>query len=171
MYVQIQSHTHTHFHTTHTHTHIHTFTHTHTFMHTHTHARMHTHTCAHAHTCVYNSNSIVILACAFSTGPTAAPQNVTVKRFSDAMLVSWNELSIVQSRGFPIYTVQYQSTDAGSPLHINDISENYVIIENLLPNNDYLVSVAAAVREGQEVLTGPSSESVEVIAISFSSKL
>ena len=117
---------------------------------------------------MYNSN---VIACAVSTGPTAAPQNITVKRFSDAMFVSWNELSIVQSRGFPIYTVQYQSTDAGSPLHIHDISENYVIIENLLTNNDYLVSVAAAVREGQEVLTGPSSESVEVIAISSSSKL
>ena len=159
--------------TLHTHTYTHSRIHIHSCTHTHMHACIHTHVHMHmhTHTCVYNSNSIVILACAFSTGPTAAPQNVTVKRFSDAIFVSWNELPIVQSRGFPIYTVQYQSTDAGSPLHINDISENYVIIENLLPNNDYLVSVAAAVREGQEVLTGPSSESVEVIAISFSSKL
>lgn len=87
------------------------------------------------------------------------------------MFVSWNVLSADQSRGFPIYIVQYQPTNAGSPLRTNAISENYVIIENLLPDNDYLVSVAAAVREGQEVLMGVFSEEVEVMAISSSSKL
>lgn len=105
----------------------------------------------------------------FITGPTTAPQNVTVKRFSDAMFISWSEVSTVQSRGFPVYIVQYQPTNAGSASRTtNIISENYVLIENLSPNNNYLVSVAAAVREGQEILMGPNSE---VMAVSSSSKL
>ena len=86
------------------------------------------------------------------------------------MFVSWNELSTVQSRGFPIYIVQYQPANSGSPLETNAITENYVIIENLVPNVNYLVSVAAAVREGQEVLMGPNSESIVVTAVSSSSK-
>ena len=95
-----------------------------------------------------------------------APQNVTVKRFSDAMFVSWNELSAVQSRGFPIYVVQYQPTNTDSPSKTVTTSKNYAIIESLILNNNYLVSVAAAVREGQEMLMGPFSENVEAMAIS-----
>ena len=104
-------------------------------------------------------------------GPTMAPQNLTVKRFSDAMFVSWNELPAAQSRGVPIYIVQYQLTNTGNLFETSPTSENYVIIENLSPSNDYLVSVAAAVREGQEILMGPTSENVEAMAISSTSKL
>ena len=95
-------------------------------------------------------------------GPTIAPQNVTVRRYSGVMFVSWNELSAAQSRGFPVYIVQYQPTNTGSLLKTNAITENYVIIDNLQPNINYLVSVAAAVREGGEVLMGPNSENIEV---------
>lgn len=77
------------------------------------------------------------------------------------MFVSWNELSAAQSRGFPVYIVQYQPTNTGSLLKTNAITENYVIIDNLQPNINYLVSVAAAVREGGEVLMGPNSENIE----------
>ena len=87
------------------------------------------------------------------------------------MFVSWNELPAAQSRGFPIYIVRYQPTDSGNLFQTNPTSENYVIIENLSPNNGYMVSVAAAVREGQELLEGPTSENVEAMAVSSSSKL
>ena len=99
-------------------------------------------------------------------GPTIAPQNVTVRRYSGVMFVSWNELSAAQSRGFPVYIVQYQPTNTGSFLKTNAITENYVIIDNLQPNINYLVSVAAAVREGGEVLMGPNSENIEVAPVS-----
>lgn len=83
------------------------------------------------------------------------------------MFVSWNELSPVQSRGFPIYIVQ---VNGGSISQTNAVAENYVIIENLETNINYLVTVAAAVRDGQEVLMGPNSENVVVAAVSSSSK-
>ena len=77
-----------------------------------------------------------------------------------------------QSRGFPIYIVQYRQTDSGSsPSNTISVSETYVIIENLSPSNGYSVSVAAAVRDGQDSLMGPFSENIEVSAISSSSKL
>ena len=110
-----------------------------------------------------------LLSCVL-TDPTMAPLNLTVKRFSDAMFVSWNELTAGQSRGFAIYVVRYQPINTGNVFNTTPTSENYVIIENLSPNNDYLVSVAAAVTEGQEMLVGPSSENVEAMAISSSSK-
>lgn len=86
------------------------------------------------------------------------------------MFVSWNELPAAQSRGFPIYIVRYQPTDSGNLFETNPTSETYVIIENLSPNNGYTVLVAAAVREGQELLEGPTSENVEAMAVSSSSK-
>lgn len=94
------------------------------------------------------------------------PQNVTIKRFYDAMFVSWDELSAVQSRGFAIYVVRYHLTDVASSSNTFTTSNNYAVIENLSPNNDYSVSVAAAVRDGQEILMGPPSESIKVTASS-----
>ena len=94
-----------------------------------------------------------------------------MKRFSNAMLVSWNELSATQRRGFPIYIVRYQSTNTGDVFETSPTSKNYALIENLSPNNAYMVSVFAAVREEQEILAGPISESVEALAFSSTSKL
>ena len=87
------------------------------------------------------------------------------------MFVSWDELPVTQRRGFPVYIVRYQSTDTANIIETNPMSENYAIIENLSPNNAYMISVFAAAREEQEILAGPISESVEAIAISSTSKL
>ena len=86
------------------------------------------------------------------------------------MFVSWNELSAVLSRGFPIYIIKYRPTNSGT-ITTTTVSENHVIIENLSPNNAYIVSVAAAVREEEEMLMGPFSEDVEASPISSDSEL
>ena len=62
----------------HTHTNTHTHTHTHTNMHTHT--RIHIHTNTHAHTGMHTT----ILAEASASGPSAAPEVVTMVMVVDS---------------------------------------------------------------------------------------
>ena len=92
--------------------------------------------------------------------PTTAPRNVTVKRFIDGIFVSWNELLASESRGNPTYVVQYQSTMSGSSAQTVHTSEKFAVIENLVSDETYTVSVAAAVNASGGLMTGPSSSSV-----------
>jgi len=95
-----------------------------------------------------------------SVAPTTAPRNVTIKRFVDGIFVSWNELSVSESRGNPIYVVEYQSTMSGSSVQTVRTSEMYAVIENLSSDETYTVSVAAAVSASGNLMVGPSSSSI-----------
>ena len=92
--------------------------------------------------------------------PTTAPRNVTVKRFIDGIFVSWNELPVSESRGNPMYFVQYQSTMSRSSVQTVNTSEKFAVIENIVSDETYTVSVAAAIIASGGLMTGPSSSSV-----------
>ena len=99
------------------------------------------------------------------TAPTAAPQNVTIKRFFDGIFVTWNELTASESRGNPLYVIQYRSAMSGSSPQNVTTAEKFAIIENLMTDVAYTVSVAAAVRESDQLMVGPRSNIIMAPAV------
>ena len=89
-----------------------------------------------------------------------APKNVKAYRLSStSMLVSWDTIPLTVSRGFvQNYTVTYRShTD--TQLH-NEVTvvgtQNNVLIANLIPMQQYVVSVAATTPAGHGNTSNPT---------------
>ena len=75
------------------------------------------------------------------------------------MFVSWDTIPLTVSRGFvQNYTVTYRSHDKQLPL--NEVivvgTQNYVLIANLIPMQQYVVSVAATTSAGQGNASNPT---------------
>ena len=93
-----------------------------------------------------------------------APENVRAYRLSSiSMFVSWDTIPLTVSRGFvQNYTITYQSHD--KQLHLDEVTvlgnQNNVLIANLIPMQQYVVSVAATTSAGQGDASNPTLKSV-----------
>ena len=74
------------------------------------------------------------------------------------MFVSWDTIPLTVSRGFVHnYTVTYQSHDTQILNEVTVVgSQNNVLITNLIPIQQYVVSVAAATSAGQGDASNPT---------------
>ena len=109
-------------------------------------------TCIHIQH-VYNDCDYTILV-------PPAPENVRAYRLSNtSMFVSWDTILLTVSRGFvQNYTVTYQSHDKQLPLDEVTVvgTQNNVLIANLIPMQQYVVSVAATTSAGRGDASNPT---------------
>ena len=92
-----------------------------------------------------------------------APENVRVYRLSStSMFVSWDTIPLTVSRGFVHnYTVTYQSHDTQILNEVTVVgTQNNVLIANLIPMQQYVVSVAATTSAGRGDASNPTLKSV-----------
>ena len=84
-----------------------------------------------------------------------APENVRAYRLGNiSMFVSWDTIPLTVSRGFvQNYTVTYQSHDKQLHVQLDEVTvlgnQNNVLIANLIPMQQYVVSVAASTSAGR----------------------
>ena len=87
------------------------------------------------------------------------PENVRAYRLSStSMFVSWDIVPLTVSRGFvQNYTVTYQSHD--KQISLDEVTvvgtQNNVLIANLIPMQQYVVSVAATTSAGRGNASNP----------------
>ena len=96
--------------------------------------------------------------------PSKPPQNVLYKRSGTNISVSWDPLTLIEARGFPIYIVTLlplsitgsrdvrQSTDGRITPVITNKTD--AVIEGLDPYGDYSLTIAVRTSSGQTATTG-----------------
>ena len=98
--------------------------------------------------------------------PVKPPENVKYERSGTTVTVSWDRLSLIEARGFPIYTVTMtpyslvgsssratrQSNDDG--IVSVTTNETDVVIEDVDPNEEYSLTVAVGTSAGDITTEG-----------------
>ena len=87
--------------------------------------------------------------------PTKSPQNVRFDRSGEYVNISWDELTLSEARGFPVYTVTLTpsvSTDdqqiANNMIVVNTAESN-IVAGGLNVNMEYVLTVAVRTTGGQ----------------------
>ena len=91
--------------------------------------------------------------------PNRSPENIIYERSDTTFSVSWDPLSLIEARGFPIYTVTLiplsllpnrairQANDDG--IISVTTNETDIVIEGLDPNVEYSLTVAVGTSSGE----------------------
>ena len=91
--------------------------------------------------------------------PNRSPENIIYERSDTTVSVSWDPLSLIEARGFPIYTVTLiplsllpnrairQANDDG--IISVTTNETDIVIEGLDPNVEYSLTVAVGTSSGE----------------------
>ena len=88
-----------------------------------------------------------------------APENVRAYQISStSIFVSWDKIPLTVSRGFvQNYTVTYRSHDTQILNEVTVVgTQNYVLIANMIPMQQYVVSVAATTSAGRGDASNPT---------------
>ena len=98
------------------------------------------------------------------TAPSIAPFNVMAQRLNGtSMNVSWSSLTLVEARGILHYRITYHPANGGGTSSVDvDGNNNFIIITDLSPGVEYIVTVLAYNQEDGVELTGPASDPVRV---------
>ena len=90
--------------------------------------------------------------------PNRSPENIIYERSDTTVSVSWDPLSLIEARGFPIYTVTLipfsllpnrairQANDDG--IISVTTNETDIVVEGLDPNVEYSLTVAVGTSSG-----------------------
>ena len=79
------------------------------------------------------------------------------------MNVSWSSLTLVEARGILHYRITYRPINGQSTSSVDvDGNSNFIIITDLSPGVEYIVTVLAYNQEDGVELTGPASDPVLV---------
>ena len=86
--------------------------------------------------------------------PTKVPQNVMFDRISEEYVnVSWDELTLSEARGFPVYTVTLTPSVSSEQITNEVITVNTtqssIVVGGLDVNVDYVLTVAVGTTGGQ----------------------
>ena len=87
--------------------------------------------------------------------PTKSPQNVMFDRSGEYVNISWDELTLNEARGFPVYTVTLTpsvSTDdqqIANNIIVVNTTESNLVVGGLNVNMEYMLTVAVRTTGGQ----------------------
>ena len=81
------------------------------------------------------------------TVPTKPVDDVEASRvYRGRVNISWTPLSLVEARGFPLYTISYMS--GGDQVGSVSTNESSVIIRGLIPHTTYIFTIRASTGNG-----------------------
>ena len=87
--------------------------------------------------------------------PTKSPQNVMLDRSGEYINISWDELTLSEARGFPVYTVTLTPSVSTDGQHITNgvivvnTTESNIVVGGLNVNMEYVLTVAVRTTGGQ----------------------
>ena len=87
--------------------------------------------------------------------PTKSPQNVMFDRSGKYVNISWDELTLSEARGFPVYTVMLTPSVSSDDQQITtgviavNTTESTIVVGGLNANTEYMLTVAVRTTGGQ----------------------
>ena len=79
--------------------------------------------------------------------PQKSPENVKYERSGTIISVSWDPLSLIEARGFPVYTVTLTPSNNDGIISVTT-NETDVVIEDLDPNVGYSLTLVVETSSG-----------------------
>ena len=81
--------------------------------------------------------------------PTKSPQNVMFDRNGEYVNISWDELTLSEARGFPVYTVTLTPSVIANGVIVMNTTESNIVVGGLNVNMEYVLTVQVRTTGGQ----------------------
>ena len=81
--------------------------------------------------------------------PTKLPQNIMFNRSGEYVNISWDELTLNEARGFPVYTVTLTPSFITNGEIVVNTSEYNIVVGGLDVNMEYVLTIAVRTTGGQ----------------------